>query len=74
MAQSQSQQDAVARIRKSIADARGLHGDDEPMDLDTSATEARLEQTVRELQARVNEQQAALEQVREYSTKYKNAC
>ncbi|KAJ4300691.1 hypothetical protein N0V90_002779 [Kalmusia sp. IMI 367209] len=56
------QADAIARIRQSIADVRHLQGD--PMDLDASGTEARLEQTVRELRARVDEQQAALAQLR----------
>jgi hypothetical protein len=51
----------LARIRQYVADARGLQ--DNPMDLDASSTEARLEQTVRELQERVQEQQAALEKV-----------
>lgn len=35
----------------------------EPMELDASNTEARLTQTVRALQVRVEEQQAALETV-----------
>lgn len=52
----------VARIRKSIAEVRDLQQD--AIMPDASATEAHLENTVRELQARVEEQQAALEQVR----------
>ncbi len=36
---------------------------DDPMELDASSIETRLDQTVRELQRRVEEQQAALESV-----------
>lgn len=56
------QDETLANIRKYAAEARELQ--DDPMDFDASRTEARLEQTVRELQARVQEQQAALEKVR----------
>ncbi|KAF2444234.1 hypothetical protein P171DRAFT_361035 [Karstenula rhodostoma CBS 690.94] len=56
---------AIARIRKSTAETRDLQSG--AMDVDASGTEARLEQTVRELQARVNEQQAILEQLRRSS-------
>ncbi|KAF1970415.1 hypothetical protein BU23DRAFT_511660 [Bimuria novae-zelandiae CBS 107.79] len=62
---AQPHSDAIARIRKSVADARDLQGD--AMVLDAPRTEARLEQTVRELQARVEQQQAALEQLRRSS-------
>ncbi|KAF9731604.1 hypothetical protein PMIN06_004356 [Paraphaeosphaeria minitans] len=55
----------IDRIRKSTAETRDLQSG--AMDVDASGTEARLEQTVRELQARVNEQQAALEQLRRSS-------
>ena len=54
--------DAIARIRASVAEARALQED--AVMFDASATEARLEQTVRELQARVEEQQSALDHVR----------
>ena len=55
------QPEAVLRIREYVKQARELqHG---PVDADTSNTEARLDQTVRELQARVQEQQAALAKV-----------
>ena len=60
---AQSYNDTIARIRKSVAAARDLQRD-VIMDEDASSTETRLEQTVRELQARVDEQQVALEQVR----------
>jgi len=58
---AQQYNDAFAKIRKYFEDAYELRGD--PMELDASNTEARLAQTVRELQARVDEQQAALETV-----------
>ncbi|KAL1602734.1 hypothetical protein SLS60_006155 [Paraconiothyrium brasiliense] len=57
--------DTIACIRKSTAEMRDLQRG--AMDLDAPGTEARLEQTVRELQARVDEQQAALEQLRSSS-------
>ncbi|OAF99556.1 uncharacterized protein CC84DRAFT_1181055 [Paraphaeosphaeria sporulosa] len=57
--------DVIARIRKSMAETRDLQS--ATMDVDASGTEARLDQTVRELQARVNEQHAALEQLRRSS-------
>lgn len=53
--------DSIQRIRQYARDSRELH--DASMDFDASATETRLEQTVRELQDRVREQQAALEKV-----------
>lgn len=59
---AQPQEHVIARIRNYVADARELHNG--AMDVDTSDAEARLEQTVRELQARVDEQEAALNQVR----------
>jgi len=58
---AQSHADVVARIQQTIAQAREMH--ETAMDLDAPSIEARLEQTTRELQARVKEQQAALEQV-----------
>jgi hypothetical protein len=48
-------------IREYAKDTRELQ--DGAMDFDASNTEARLEQTVKELQARVQEQEAALEKV-----------
>jgi hypothetical protein len=59
---AQSHAHVVARIRKSTAETRDLQSG--AMDVDASGTEAHLEQTVRELQARVDEQQAVLERVR----------
>lgn len=57
-----AQQDgSLAKIREYVAEARELQ--DDPMDVDASNTEARLEQTLQELRARVQEQQAALEKV-----------
>jgi hypothetical protein len=58
---AQAHDEKLARIRKYVTDARELQ--DDPMDFDASSTEARLEQTVRELRERVQEQQAALEEV-----------
>ena len=52
---------AFRKIRVYAEEARGL--EDDVVDFDASSTEARLEQTVKELQARVQEQQAALEKV-----------
>lgn len=64
MAQNMSQsQDAVlSNIRQYAAKARETH--EEHMDVDASRTEARLENTVKELQAQVEAQKAALESVR----------
>lgn len=59
---AQPRDNAIARIRSSVAEARLLHGD--AVMADATSTEARLGHTVGELQARVEEQQAALEQVR----------
>lgn len=53
---------AVERIREYARDARARQ--DDAVDFDPADTEARLAQTVKELQARVQEQQAALDQVR----------
>lgn len=56
------QDDEVLRvIREYVREARELR--DDAMDFDASNTEARLDQTIKELQARVQEQQAALEKV-----------
>ncbi|KAF2685532.1 hypothetical protein K458DRAFT_430297 [Lentithecium fluviatile CBS 122367] len=63
MAQAHDQN--IARIRKYVADAREIQ--DDLMDFDASGTEARLEQTVRELRGRVQEQRAALEKLRRAS-------
>jgi len=60
MAQQQSA--VLPKIRTHVEEAAKLQ--DGLMDFDASSTEARLEQTVRELQARVEEQQAALQKVR----------
>jgi hypothetical protein len=58
---SQQQNNANANIREYVKDARELQ--EGAMDFDASNTEARLEQTVKELQSRVEEQQAALDKV-----------
>jgi hypothetical protein len=58
---AQQQNGSLLRIREYVNEARELQ--DDPMDFDASNTEARLEQTLQELQARVQEQQAALEKV-----------
>jgi hypothetical protein len=55
------QNNAIANIRKCAKDTRELQ--DDAMDFDAFNTEARLEQTVKDLQSRVQEQQAALEKV-----------
>ncbi|KAF1956773.1 hypothetical protein CC80DRAFT_65293 [Byssothecium circinans] len=62
LAMAQSQKETLARIQQYVTAARELQ--DDPMDFNASVTEARLEQTVRELQERVQEQQAALEKLR----------
>ena len=59
---AQQHDDTIARIRASAAEARALQED--AVMFDASATEARLEHTIRELQARVEEQQSALDHVR----------
>jgi hypothetical protein len=58
----QSQDDTLTTIRQYATESRELQT--VQMDFDASSTEARLEQTVKELQARVREQQVALEEVR----------
>lgn len=60
-AMAQTHDEILTRIRKHVADARAVQ--DDAMDFDASRTESRLEQTVKELQQRVQEQQAALETV-----------
>ncbi|PSN62832.1 hypothetical protein BS50DRAFT_532444 [Corynespora cassiicola Philippines] len=57
--------EALANIRRHVADARSVQ--DAHMDFDATGTEARLEQTVKELQARVRDQQEALERLRSSS-------
>lgn len=59
------------RIRDYAQEARPQH--DHGVDLDGSDTEARLAQTVKELQARVKEQQAALNQVRDWTRRLAGA-
>ncbi|KAH7401528.1 hypothetical protein BKA66DRAFT_405680 [Pyrenochaeta sp. MPI-SDFR-AT-0127] len=56
--------EAVQKIRVHAKETNALH--DNVMDLDASGTRARLEHTVQELQARVQEQQAALELLRSH--------
>lgn len=58
---AQSQADALQKIGEYNKKARELQ--DDAMDFDASSTEARLAQTVKELQTRVQEQQAALDRV-----------
>lgn len=59
---SQSQNETLSNIRQYAAKARELQ--EEQMDFGGSSnTEARLNNTIKELQARVQEQQAALERV-----------
>lgn len=62
---AQQRDETIDRIRVYAKDACELH--DGLMELDASNTEARLAQTVRELQACVEKQQAALERVKECS-------
>ncbi|KAF2869011.1 hypothetical protein BDV95DRAFT_596683 [Massariosphaeria phaeospora] len=59
---AQSHDGALENIRRYATEARALQ--DTQMDFDASGTEARLGNTVRELQARVQEQHAALEKLR----------
>lgn len=59
---AQQQDETMQNIRQYAKHAHELH--DDPMELDASNTEARLAQTVKELQARVEEQQIALQRVR----------
>ncbi|KAF2827667.1 hypothetical protein CC86DRAFT_349340 [Ophiobolus disseminans] len=56
---------AFSNIREYVKDARELQ--DGAMDFDATNTEARLEQTVKELRSRVQEQQAALEKLKSRS-------
>lgn len=58
---AQQQDRTLSNIREYVDKSREL--DDDAMDFDASNIEARLEDTVKELQARVREQQAALEKV-----------
>jgi hypothetical protein len=58
---AQQHNETLSNIRKYAKEAHELQ--DGAMDFDSSNTEARLEQTVKELEARVQEQQAALEKV-----------
>jgi hypothetical protein len=58
---AQQQDKTIDSIRTYSKDTNELR--DDPMEFETSDTEARLAQTVRELQERVEEQQAALETV-----------
>ncbi|KAL1595579.1 hypothetical protein SLS59_008217 [Nothophoma quercina] len=62
---TQPQDLTIERIRAYSKDAHEQC--DDPMELDAHSTEARLAQTVRELQARVEEQQTALETLRAQS-------
>jgi hypothetical protein len=59
---AQQQTDTLQRIREYAKESHELQ--DDAVDFDASSTEARLAHTVKELQARVQEQQAALEEVR----------
>ncbi|KAF2129976.1 hypothetical protein P153DRAFT_366462 [Dothidotthia symphoricarpi CBS 119687] len=59
---AQPQSETLQKIRTYVQETAKLQ--DHLMDLDASNTETRLEQTVRELQARVEEQQAALQKLR----------
>lgn len=59
---AQRQDEIIARIREYANISR--ESLDAQMDLDASNTEARLDQTIKELHARVQEQQAALESLR----------
>ena len=58
---AQPQGDTLQKIGEYTKEAHELQ--DDTVDFDASSTEARLAQTVKELQARVQEQQAALEEV-----------
>lgn len=57
-----AQRETLQKIQEYVAEARERQ--DDAVDFDASTTEARLAQTVKELQARVQEQQAALDKVR----------
>lgn len=58
---AQQQEAVLANIRNYVKEARNIQ--DGAMEFDASNTATRLEQTVRELQSRVEEQQTALEKV-----------
>jgi hypothetical protein len=58
---ARSQDEALSNIRQYAAEARKMQ--DERMDVDDTGTEARLDNTLKELQARVQEQQTALDKV-----------
>jgi hypothetical protein len=60
---AQQQPDTLQKIREYAKEAHELQ--DDAVDFDAFGTEARLAQTVKELQARVQEQQAALEKVKD---------
>ncbi|KAJ4365745.1 hypothetical protein N0V83_008365 [Neocucurbitaria cava] len=62
----QQQNAPIERIRVYTKESRGHQ--DGLMDFDASGTETRLEQTLRELQGRVREQQAAMEELRSQSS------
>ena len=57
-----AQRETLEKIQEYAREARERQVD--LVDFDASSTEARLAQTVKELQARVQEQQAALDKVR----------
>ncbi|KAF2174867.1 hypothetical protein K469DRAFT_647856 [Zopfia rhizophila CBS 207.26] len=58
---AQAHCDAAPKIRQYAVEARELH---DLMDIDTSDIESRLDHTVKQLQARVKEQETALEKLR----------
>lgn len=60
---AQRQSESISYIREYATVSRDMSNGQ--MDLDASDTEARLDQTVKELQESVQEQQAALERVRQ---------
>lgn len=63
---AQQENGPYSNIRQYVGEAKELQ--DVGMDFDACNTEARLEQTVRELRSRVQEQQAALDKVDQQST------
>ncbi|KAF1362557.1 hypothetical protein EJ07DRAFT_174996 [Lizonia empirigonia] len=63
---AQEQDASMQNIRQYLKDAHELH--DDSMELDASDTEARLAQTVKELRARVEEQETALQRLRAQSS------
>lgn len=54
--------DTLAKIQQYAAESKALQ--DREMDIDSSDMEVRLEHTIKELEGRVQQQQAALEKVR----------